>query len=460
MSSTAYFIPQEREINTAELEDDPELYAEIIACHGKSTRDNPKFRCLERAGNKLPMMLKLHHTDENGDPVYFLAHFPRDNPEGHQHDTFTAPMTVEHKQQTEYIERAAQSAGLETQRELSTGKGTRLDLAVYGKANAGFEIQWSALSVDGAKGARGRATKSFEGGWPTVWVTTTDPTWFGSVPSIRITGMWGEQLPPPGTVYTMISEFSRQMRWPEMRLERKDKALLLDEFVPLVTSGDIIPVVAPDGVTFTDSSALDMLTEFEGCGTWTPSYTRRARSAQRTRRCLSHEKPPPPVFEPPPPPPVTAKPTPDPCQECHGSHQAGLFLRYSGTSQKWLCPTCFQDSPTRDRRRAWLDAERVWRQSWRDWLNAERAWYQSWLDAEKAWHQTWLDTELAWYQSWPDAERAWYQSWLDAERAIHTWCKGCGHYKIVTGTHRWDCIAVHTRADIVAAAADRNIATA
>lgn len=382
MSSTAYYYPRKIEIDTATLGDDPDLYAEIISYHGKSTRENPIFRCLEPEGGKLPMLL-VRNPHQDGS--YFLRHFAGDNTEGHTHDSFSAPMSIEHRRQTEYIERAAQFAGLETKRELSTGKGTRVDLAVYGARDTGFEIQWSDLSVDGDKGARGRATKSHNGGWQTVWVTTTNPSWLGTVPGVRISGAdWGTELPCAGSVSAIISEFSTEMSWPTATLKNQYRVLPLDDLVPLIVSGDIIPVAGPDGVALADANTLDMLTEFEGCGIWTPDYTPKARSAKRTRRCHSHEQPAPPPL--PPPKPVVLQPIPrpapvvvdpvierEPCQKCGGTDQRHVAetLKYSGAQGIWMCRACYDQME--------LAAAQAKRES------AERDFVQSWLDAESAW---------------------------------------------------------------------------
>lgn len=287
MSSTAYFVPRQIEINTAQLDEDPGLYEEIVSYHYKSTREDPAFRCLEPEGMNLPMKL-VCRRDEDGRPAYHLAHFADDNAGNHKHDTFSK-MSVEHKRQTEYVERAAQSAGLETQREYSTGKGTRLDLAVFGKRNIGFEIQKAALSADGKDGAAtSRTAKSFDAGWQAVWITTKAPAWLRVVPSVRIScGNWSEELPAPGTVWAIVHKFHTETSWQW----NQSTMLRLDDLIPLIASADIIPVATADGVMLTHAADLDMIKEFDGCGVWTPEYKPKAKSASRTRRCHSHEEP-------------------------------------------------------------------------------------------------------------------------------------------------------------------------
>ena len=154
---------------------------------------------------------------------FYLAHYPGDNTENHDHDP--TPMSVEHKNQTEYIWRAAQSAGLETsdlKKGLPTGNNTVLDLAVWGKHNTGFEVQWSALS---SNKAQLRAARSFDAGWPTAWITTTNPAWTEFVPSVRISDIdWGDELPAEGTVAATITEFYTTVSWPHRTtLENKSR---------------------------------------------------------------------------------------------------------------------------------------------------------------------------------------------------------------------------------------------
>jgi hypothetical protein len=309
-------------------------------------------------------------------------------------------MTAEHKNQTEYIRRAAQSAGLKTQGELSTGKNTRLDLAVYGEHNTGFEVQWSALS-NGM--VQSRATRSFDAGWPTAWITTgqPSPSWTKLVPSVRISDIeWSEALPAEGTVSATITEFYTEV-FRRVTLKDRDTAIPLDEFVVRVVSGDIIAVTGPDGPTFTDASALGMLTEF-GHKIWTPDYTPKKRNANRIRDCHSHERTfvPEPVAPPVIMPPVIDRPS----------------VRDRQAERDQAIHNTFERLATRQ----WLDAERDFIQSW---LDAELAYTGQWLDAEKRWGATvseWLDAETAFVQSWLTAERMWKASSVRACPACPT----------------------------------------
>ena len=66
----------------------------------------------------------------------------------------------------------------------------------------------------------------------------------------------------PGTVTATITEFYTTVNWPRgTTLADRDRVLPLDDFVRLVVAGTIIAVTGPDGPTFTDAGALDMLAE-------------------------------------------------------------------------------------------------------------------------------------------------------------------------------------------------------
>lgn len=356
MSTTAYCVPLEREIDTANLSDEE---WEFISSTDTSqySQARPLATCLVPEGNNGPM----YRTQRNGQ--FYLAHYPGGNTENHDHNT--TPMTAEHKNQTEYIRRAAQSAGLKTQGELSTGKNTRLDLAVYGEHNTGFEVQWSSLS-NGM--VQSRATRSFDAGWPTAWITTgqPSPSWTKLVPSVRISDIeWSEELPTEGTVSATITEFYTEV-FRRVTLKDRDTAIPLDEFVVRVVSGDIIAVTGPDGPTFTDASALGMLTEF-GHKIWTPDYTPKKRNANRIRDCHSHERTfvPEPVM-----PPVITPPVID---------VRGRQAERDQATRQWL-------DAERDFVQSWLDAEQDFTQAARQ--DAEKAalnFVQSWLEAEFAW---------------------------------------------------------------------------
>ncbi|WP_083267078.1 hypothetical protein, partial [Mycolicibacterium porcinum] len=235
MSTRAHYHPRRIDIDMARL--DPQLYAEIVSLHGHIDPPPaaPVLSCLH---NGEPMTLHRHQSGR-----YFPWHYPGGNPDGHTHPALAA-MSIEHRRQAEYIQRAGIAAHLDAQLEKSTGNGTRLDVAVSGTHNIGFEVQRSALSRAKAKS---RATKSFTAGWPTAWITDNprDPYWADHVPTARLTTRSWDTMPPHHTARVSIGEFSRERDrtsrtgW---RYVREPRAILLDELTELMPAGEIIPV--------------------------------------------------------------------------------------------------------------------------------------------------------------------------------------------------------------------------
>src|SRR5690625_1312746 len=234
MSTRAHYHPRDIEIDLADL---PRwLYNEIASLHGQITKDNAPLTCL---GNGQPMYIYRHHSGR-----YFARHYPGENPDGHGHSLAT--MSDEHRRQTEYTQRAAADHNLDTAMEYSTGNGTRLDLAVHGAHNTGFEIQRSALSRAKAKT---RAKRSFDAGWPTAWVTdqARAPGWADHVPTARLTAGidWAAHIPKRNTARVVIGKFSRERdksKRSGWRYVREPHTVLLDELAYLMPAGEIVPV--------------------------------------------------------------------------------------------------------------------------------------------------------------------------------------------------------------------------
>ena len=282
MSSIAWYYPRNIQIDTTDMDDD--FLEEIIGQYEASKdRDNPVFMCLL---NKKPMYLRRHQGGR-----YFPTHFPGDNADNHRHESFASRMSDEHRRQVEYLSRAAQSGGLEATPELSTGAGTRLDIAIHGGTPIGFEVQRSNLTVQSAKT---RAAKSFKAGWPTIWISDTTkpqpPEWFTHIPSTRIVGGdWTSALPQPGTVFAMITEFSSSTN----QLDQTAIAITLDELVIAAASGGIIPIIDPDGhVRIAREESLDILSDY--CDTskvlWHPNHVAKPRySRSRWGRGCDHQ---------------------------------------------------------------------------------------------------------------------------------------------------------------------------
>jgi hypothetical protein len=290
MSTRAHYHLRGIDIDLADLPSG--LYAEIVSLHGRIEPPpaKPVLTCL---GNLEPMYVYRHETGR-----YFARHYPGGNPDQHGHRIVT--MSDEHRRQAEYAQRAASEHGFEASLEKSTGKGTRLDVAVFGENNIGFEIQRSALSRAKAKS---RAAKSFTAGFATAWVTDRerDPDWADHVPTARLItrGGWDEAVPPRNTAEVIIGDFhperdrTRKSGW---RYVRTPKRVLLDELSYLMPAGEIVPVtVGTQGkVDLAYAGAAEIIDSctYRGASDWQPSIEtpRRQESAQRySVPCTRHD---------------------------------------------------------------------------------------------------------------------------------------------------------------------------
>ena len=165
MSTFAYYHPREMQFDLANMP--TALYAEVVSLHGHIRRGEPVFTCLDTGDE-----MYVCRSDRGR---FFMRHYPGAGHGGHPMST----MSDEHRRQADYTRRAAAAHGLDAVLEKSTGNRTRLDVAVFGHANTGFEIQRSQLSRAKAKQ---RALDSFTAGWLTAWVSDseTDPGWLTS----------------------------------------------------------------------------------------------------------------------------------------------------------------------------------------------------------------------------------------------------------------------------------------
>ena len=289
MSTLAHYHPREIDIDLADLP--TWLYAEIASLHGRIDPPpaEPVLTCL---GNGTPMYVYRHESGR-----YFARHYPGGNLNGHSHRIAT--MSDAHRRQTEYCRRAAESDGLHAVMEMSTGGRTRLDLAVTGATDVGFEIQRSGLSRVKAKT---RARRSFDAGWPTAWITDRerDPDWADHVPTGRLTtrGIWDHAMPRPGSAGLTIADFTRERDrtaptgW---RYMRQPKSIRLDELPVRMAAAEIVPVAvgALGRVDLAFASAAEIIDSctFPGASVWHPTdeTPRRKEAAQRiTTVCARH----------------------------------------------------------------------------------------------------------------------------------------------------------------------------
>jgi hypothetical protein len=227
---------------------------------------------------------------------YFAKHYPGTKC-GRRHSVHT--MSDQHRRQAEYTARAAADHGLDAEVEKPTGAGTRVDVAVIGDSQVGFEIQRSTLSRANAKS---RAVKSFNAGWPTAWVhdTERDPDWAGHVPTARLTvrSGWAEEMPPRNTANVIIRRFWRERDTDSKtgwRIEHGPTTVVLDELSYLMPAGEIVPVSvgSPRIVLLAHKGATDIIDSctYPGASQWQPSTdTPRSREEAQTvtRPCAQH----------------------------------------------------------------------------------------------------------------------------------------------------------------------------
>lgn len=285
MGTRAYYRPRDMEVDLSDL---PRwLYEEIASLHGQIEKQTSPLICM---GNSEPMYVYRSHEGR-----YFVRHYPGENPDGHGHTLAT--MSDEHRRQADYTRRAADDHGLSTALEFSTGNHTRLDLAVTGERQVGFEIQRSQLS---RRNAELRAFRSFEAGWPTVWVTDAPrvPDWYDRVPSARLTaGIDWTDLPARNSARVIIGKFTRERDRTKpsgWRYRREPRTVMLDELAYLMPAGTIVPVATGKRgvVSLATADAREVIDSctYPGASTWRPqSATPRAKeTAQRYSRDCAH----------------------------------------------------------------------------------------------------------------------------------------------------------------------------
>ena len=288
MSTMTRYHPRGIDVDLADL---PHwLYVEIASLHGQLDKSGPPIlTCL---GNGEPMYVWRHESGR-----FFARHFP--GGAGNKHSHAISAMSDEHRRIAEYSERAAEDAGLSAQLEYSTGKGTRLDVAVFGEVNTGIEVQRSSLSRVLAKS---RTSKSFSAGFVTAWISDSQrtPDWAHHVPTAFMTtrGGWSERLPDRNTANVSIGEFTRERDGRRWRYQRRPLVVTLDELTQLIPAGEIVPVAVgtKGAVSLALKGAREVIDSctYPGASVWHPSSStpRTREAAQRfSKPCSRHESP-------------------------------------------------------------------------------------------------------------------------------------------------------------------------
>lgn len=188
MKDAIYYVPRGQFVDLAGGLDQA-TYAWLESLQGHCPKADPTIIC---GGCGCPLYLR-HNTAQDG--LHGVHHEQAGcrTLEIRQ----TAPMSDEHKRECEYHALAGQAAGFDADMEVTTSRGTRVDVVV---ANAGFEIQRAGLNVDSAKK---RTARSMASGIDIVsWFhdQPSDPVWYGKVPSYSTTVRTWDRMPPLRTV--------------------------------------------------------------------------------------------------------------------------------------------------------------------------------------------------------------------------------------------------------------------
>jgi hypothetical protein len=136
---------------------------------------NPAFICLRHEGGTNP---GLFPKKINGE--WYAVHY---EPGICHRIRLPAPMSDEHKRQTEYWARAAQDVGWGVDLEYALPTGTRPDALIRGPVTTGVEVQRSAMTPGHAVT---RTAKASGAGVTDVWYSdwTLPPKWAWRVPSV------------------------------------------------------------------------------------------------------------------------------------------------------------------------------------------------------------------------------------------------------------------------------------
>jgi hypothetical protein len=257
-----------------------ELYAELEATQGHSSRSDPILFCGGCGGS-----LYIQHGRKNRNDLFGWHHVADGCPE-----TFaiTGPgMSDEHKRQAEYHVRAARAQGLEAETEVTTTGRTRVDVVIRdGTTGVGIEVQRSHVT---AAEATGRTSRSVASGtvklvaWATDVSDHREPAWMRRVPYYRIPSQeehW-RAVPDLRSVRAYgVADIDRERSWrggwePKVRLLRP----LVDVVVADLVTGSLRPVMHDKNVILMTAAGIARWEEITGypLPEWSP-----ARPAKRS----------------------------------------------------------------------------------------------------------------------------------------------------------------------------------
>lgn len=185
MSTLVRFGPDGRVLDLAKLSSDD--YALIRSLHGEIRRGQRVLNCLQSTASADAAEMYIRAVNDR----YWAVHFAGGAHGEHE----IALETDEHRRQKDYWCRAAEDGGYSVAKELSTGGGTVLDVAIDGPRRTGVEVQRSTVHT---KLVKARTTKSYRAGWLPVWFLDSDrkPTWYHQVPAVGCNVIPWSSLPP------------------------------------------------------------------------------------------------------------------------------------------------------------------------------------------------------------------------------------------------------------------------
>lgn len=206
MRSKILYVPEDIVLDLSKPDLGHPAGLEIIQRHywqsGKAglrhNRRNPAFRCLRHLDGTNPGLFIKRIRDE-----WWAVHYEQGRCRSYQ---LPAPMSDEHKRQTEYWVRAAEDAGWRAETEHTLPTGIRPDALIHGPVPTGLEVQRYHMKPAVAVN---KNRKAFLAGVNNVWFSTpaTAPKWAWRVPTVlnREMGIPGEghpwdRLPPRRSV--------------------------------------------------------------------------------------------------------------------------------------------------------------------------------------------------------------------------------------------------------------------
>lgn len=288
MTTYVRYGPEDRIIDLASLSvPDYELIASL---HCNIRSGDGTLICLQRTAGNGEMRIFMRGGK------YWAAHFAG----GAHGDHVVALESDEHKRQKEYWYRAAGDAGYEAGKEVRSGNGTILDVAIVGPVKTGIEVQHSHEKVPLVKA---RTTKSFRAGYTTVWFSDQDskPPWFHLVPSLGCNRLpWHEMMPARRAatatglrqveaVRCVVGAFAR---CPEGRIRPCGawhpqpvpwRGLTVDDVARLVPAGEAVPLLGRnDFVYLVPPASADLYRTLTGrTGSYEPGGKPRSKMSSR-----------------------------------------------------------------------------------------------------------------------------------------------------------------------------------